>query len=46
MNLFGIVGTIFVVLKLLALINWSWWLVCLPFLLNLSIFVYILWWCK
>lgn len=27
----GVLGVVFVVLKLLGVINWSWWLVTLPF---------------
>lgn len=27
----GLLGVVFVVLKLLGVINWSWWLVTLPF---------------
>lgn len=27
----GLLGVSFVVLKLLGIINWSWWLVTLPF---------------
>lgn len=29
----GILGIIFVVLKLAALVSWSWWIVLLPFIL-------------
>lgn len=27
----GLLGTVFVVLKLVGVINWSWWWVTLPF---------------
>lgn len=27
----GLLGVVFVILKLLGFINWSWWLVTLPF---------------
>ena len=30
MSLFGVLGVIFVVLKLTGLISWSWWWVLLP----------------
>lgn len=30
MNLFTVLGAIFIVLKLLGVIGWSWWLVLLP----------------
>lgn len=31
MSLLGVLGLIFIVLKLCAVIDWSWWLVLLPF---------------
>jgi hypothetical protein len=31
MNALGVLGLIFVVLKLVGVIAWSWWLVLLPF---------------
>lgn len=30
MSFFGVLTTVFVVLKLTAVIDWSWWLVLLP----------------
>ena len=30
MSLLSVLGCIFIVLKLLAVIDWSWWLVLLP----------------
>ncbi len=30
-GIFGLLGIIFVVLKLVGVIDWSWWLVLLPF---------------
>lgn len=30
-GVFGLLGVAFVVLKLLGVINWSWWLVTMPF---------------
>ncbi len=29
-----ILGIVFVVLKLCKVISWSWWLVCLPFIIE------------
>jgi hypothetical protein len=31
MTLLGVLGVIFIVLKLVGVIFWSWWLVLLPF---------------
>lgn len=31
MSLFGVLGIVFLVLKLVGVIGWSWWLVLLPF---------------
>lgn len=30
MSLFGVLGVVFIVLKLVEVIDWSWWLVLLP----------------
>ena len=30
-GVFGLLGVVFVTLKLCGVINWSWWLVTLPF---------------
>lgn len=30
-SVLGLLGVVFVILKLLEVINWSWWLVTLPF---------------
>ena len=30
-SILGLLGVAFVVLKLVGIINWSWWLVTLPF---------------
>lgn len=30
-GVFGLLGVVFVTLKLTGFINWSWWLVTLPF---------------
>ena len=30
-SLLGVLGVVFVVLKLVGVIDWSWWLVTLPF---------------
>ena len=31
LGIFGVLGIVFVILKLCSVINWSWWLVLLPF---------------
>jgi hypothetical protein len=36
-GVFGLLGVAFVVLKLVGIINWSWWLVTLPFWGGLAI---------
>lgn len=38
----GLLGIAFVVLKLTGVINWSWWLVTLPFWGGLALFILIL----
>lgn len=35
MGLLSVLGVIFVVLKLLELIAWSWWLVLIPFFVEI-----------
>ena len=30
-GLFGVIGIVFIILKLCHVIKWSWWLVLLPF---------------
>ena len=35
MNLFTILGVVFIVLKLIGAIHWSWWLVLSPFYVGL-----------
>ena len=37
-GLFGILGIIFIVLKLVDVIDWSWWWVLAPFLIEAIIF--------
>jgi len=45
---FGVLGIVFIVLKLVGVINWSWWLVLLPlygglvFVLGLLLFILII----
>lgn len=39
MSLFGVLGVIFIVLKLVGVITWSWWLVLLPFYFGLAIWL-------
>ena len=41
-NLFGILGIVFIVLKLCKVITWSWWLVTLPFWFGVPILLIIL----
>ena len=36
-GLFGVLGIVFTVLKLVGVINWSWWLVLLPFYGGLAV---------
>ena len=38
-GVFGLLGVAFVVLKLTGYINWSWWLVTLPFWGGLALLV-------
>lgn len=38
----GLLGVAFVVLKLCGVINWSWWLVTLPFWAGLALLLVIL----
>ena len=42
----GILGVVFVTLKLTGFINWAWWLVLLPFygLLSLCVILLLVWW--
>lgn len=41
-GIIGLLGVAFVVLKLTGYINWSWWLVTMPFWLGLAIVLLIL----
>lgn len=41
-GVFGLLGVAFVVLKLCHVINWSWWLVTLPFWGGLAILLAVL----
>ena len=41
MNLLSVLGCIFIVLKLLEVIDWSWWLVLLPIYGGLLLFIVI-----
>jgi hypothetical protein len=40
MNAFTALGVVFVTLKLLGLLLWSWWLVLLPFYFVLALVVF------
>lgn len=42
MTLASVLGVIFIVLKLVGVITWSWWLVLLPFYLGLVIWLVII----
>ncbi|ASD50442.1 hypothetical protein FDI24_gp160 [Acidovorax phage ACP17] len=39
MSIIGLLGVLFVALKLIGVITWSWWLVLLPFYLGFAIFI-------
>jgi len=36
----GLLGVVFVILKLTGFINWSWWLVTLPFWGGLALIIF------
>ncbi len=40
-GIFGLLGILFVALKLLGYITWSWWLVLLPFYGGLALVAFI-----
>ena len=42
MGIFEVVTIVFVVLKLTGVIAWSWWLVLLPLIISVSIYVIML----
>ncbi|MGB3160374.1 MAG: hypothetical protein WBA84_03910 [Carnobacterium sp.] len=42
LGLLDVLGIIFITLKVLGLINWSWWLVLAPFWATLTIVVLLL----
>lgn len=39
MNIFDVLFCIFVVLKLTSNIDWSWWIIMIPFALSLIVFI-------
>lgn len=41
MNIFELLWIIFIILKLTGLIDWSWWAVCSPILLEIGIYIII-----
>lgn len=41
-SLLGVLGIVFVVLKLVGVIHWSWWLVTMPFWIGIAIWATIL----
>jgi hypothetical protein len=45
MGITNLLTVLFVALKLLEKINWSWWLVLSPSLLSLAVYIcYLVWW--
>jgi len=40
-TILGLLGIAFIILKLTGVINWSWWLVTLPFWAGLAIMIFI-----
>lgn len=38
-GIFGVLGIVFVTLKLCGVIDWSWWLVTMPFWIGIGLFV-------
>jgi len=41
-GVFGLLGVLFVGLKLTGFIHWSWWYVTLPFWCGIALFLFIL----
>ena len=39
MGLIGVVQVVFIILKLLQVINWSWWTVLIPLWINIVLLV-------
>ena len=37
-----VIGIVFLILKLIGIINWSWWLVLLPFIIEVGFAVLII----
>lgn len=37
-----VIGIVFLILKLVGVIDWSWWLVLLPFIIEIGIVILIL----
>ncbi len=42
MGVITILGIVFLILKLCNIIDWNWWLVCLPFIIEGGIIVIVL----
>ena len=40
-NILGILGIVFIVLKLVGVISWSWWLILAPFYMPMLLVVVI-----
>jgi hypothetical protein len=41
-GIFSLLGVAFIILKLCGVINWSWWIVLLPFILQIIIAICVL----
>lgn len=41
-SVFALLGIVFLILKLVGVIDWSWWLVLLPFYAGLGLFIAII----
>ena len=39
MGIIGVLQIIFIVLKLIGVINWSWWLVLIPLWIDIACFI-------
>ena len=37
LNILGVVEIVFIILKLLGIINWSWWIVLIPLWIDLGV---------
>jgi len=44
MGVFGVLQVIFITLKLIGLITWSWWAVFSPLLISLALYIGVFLW--